>query len=219
MSEFFANLDRYRAGGKGGGDRGAYLRLFNGGRYVVDRVGRGSFAVPNWSACFLGGIQPGPIQRIARDAEEDGLLTRFIYAVPGRQVKGVDRKPDAAAVHRYEVLFPALAAQHPPRSAITGELRTVVLHADAHQHRQRIDVFAAAMAERRDISPRLQATFDKWPAIFARLCLTFHLIDIADANAQQGQAPTWRLFPRRPPAVSPTSCSTSWRRIYSGRTC
>jgi hypothetical protein len=58
MSEFFANLDRYRAGGRGGGDRGAYLRLYNGGRYVIDRIGRGSFAIPNWSACFLGGIQP-----------------------------------------------------------------------------------------------------------------------------------------------------------------
>ena len=33
MSEFFANLDRY-SGGKGSGDRGAYLRLYNGGRWT-----------------------------------------------------------------------------------------------------------------------------------------------------------------------------------------
>ncbi len=87
MTEFFGNLDRYKAGGKGGGDRGAYLRLFNGGPYTIDRIGRGAFTVPNWSACFLGGIQPGPIQRIAKDAAEDGLLQRFLYVVPERKAQ------------------------------------------------------------------------------------------------------------------------------------
>ena len=82
MSEFFAGLDRYKAGGKGGSERGSYLRLYNGGPHTVDRIGRGSFFIPNWSATFLGGVQPGPIQRIARDAAEDGLLQRFSFAVP-----------------------------------------------------------------------------------------------------------------------------------------
>ena len=36
MSEFFGNLDRYKQGGSGGGDRGAYLRLYNGGQ-IYDR--------------------------------------------------------------------------------------------------------------------------------------------------------------------------------------
>ncbi|MEI6161885.1 MAG: DUF3987 domain-containing protein, partial [Roseococcus sp.] len=35
MSEWLANMDRYRAGGRGGSDRGAYLRLYNGTRFVV----------------------------------------------------------------------------------------------------------------------------------------------------------------------------------------
>ncbi len=35
MGEFFAGLDRYNAGGKGGSDRGAYLRLNNGGPFTV----------------------------------------------------------------------------------------------------------------------------------------------------------------------------------------
>jgi hypothetical protein len=104
MSEFFANLDRYRAGGRGGGDRGAYLRLYNGGRFVMDRVLRGSFACSNWSACFLGGIQPGPIQAVAKDAADDGLLQRFLFCVPGRQEEGVDRARDRGAVRRYEAL-------------------------------------------------------------------------------------------------------------------
>ncbi|WP_431266836.1 DUF3987 domain-containing protein [Dankookia sp. P2] len=96
LSEFLANLDRYRASG-GGGDRGAYLRLYNGGAFSVDRVKRGTLTIPNWSATFLGGIQPEPIQRIAKEAADDGLLQRFMYVVPGPSVAGVDRRPDAAA--------------------------------------------------------------------------------------------------------------------------
>ena len=130
MSEFFANLDRYRAGGRGGGDRGAYLRLYNGGRYVVDRIGRGSFAIPNWSACFLGGIQPGPIRRIAKETADDGLLQRLLYCVPSSQQAGVDRAPDVAARQRYEALFPRLTALHPRRLIGGAGTGVVILHAD-----------------------------------------------------------------------------------------
>jgi Protein of unknown function (DUF3987) len=113
MSEFFGNLDRYSGGGKGGGDRGAYLRGFNGGRYTVDRIGRGSFAVPNWSFCLMGGIQPEPIRKIAKDAADDGLLQRPFYCVPSSQTRGEDRPPNREALATYAALFPALAAMHP----------------------------------------------------------------------------------------------------------
>lgn len=125
LSEFLPNLDRYRSGGSGGGDRGAYLRLCSGGRYTVDRIQCGSFSIPNWSAKFLGGIQPGPIQRIAQNAADDGLLHRFIYVVPGPQTEGQDRQ----AVRWYEALFPALAGMRPSGS------RFGVPAAVAHAHR------------------------------------------------------------------------------------
>jgi hypothetical protein len=168
MSEWLASFDRYRGGGGGGADRGAYLRLFNGGRYTVDRINRGSFAVPNWSACVLGGIQPEPIQRIAREAAEDGLLQRFCYCVPARQQEGEDRQPRREALNRYEALFPALSILHPP----TGPgVRAAVLHADAHECRQEIDRLAYAISKMPDTSRRLKAA------------LIFHLIEIADANS------------------------------------
>ncbi len=147
MSEWIASFDRYRSGGRGGSDRGAYLRLYNGGRYVIDRVGRGSFAVPSWSACVLGGIQPEPIQRIAREAADDGLLQRFIYCVPARQEPGEDRLPDRAAIARYEAVVGALASLRPdmaPRGrkpSLAELLRPmlVVLQVEAHRHREAID--------------------------------------------------------------------------------
>ena len=189
MSEFFGSLDRYKSGGKGGGDRGAYLRLFNGGRYTIDRIGRGSFAIEHWSACFVGGVQPGPIQRIARDAADDGLLQRFMYAVPDYQDEGVDERPDAAAMERYSTLFPALARMRPAPPLPGAPIQSIVLAAGAHDHRIRINALCATMTMMPDVSKRLEASFGKWPGLFARLCLTFHMIEIADARRDGAMGP------------------------------
>jgi len=214
MSEWVASFDRYRSGGRGGGDRGAYLRLFNGGRYTIDRVNRGSFAVPNWSACVLGGIQPGPIQQIARDAADDGLLQRFCYCVPAQQGRGQDRRPDAGAAKRFEALFPALAALHPSQ-AFTGTPRPVVLHAAAHAHRLAILDLAEAVTSMPDTSGRLRAALGKWPGLFARLALIFHLIDVADVRmSQMSQGGAARAVTTAPPALEVVPETTA-RRVAS----
>lgn len=183
MAEWLAGFDRYNGASKGGADRGAYLRLYNGGRYTIDRVNRGQFPIPNWSACVLGGIQPGPIQRIARDAADDGLLQRFCYCVPGRQGRGEDRMPNAEAIARFEALFPALTALHPPKADHEGTV-PVVLHADARQHRMDILDLAEAIASMPDTSGRLKSAMGKWPGLFPRLVLVFHLVEVADARVR-----------------------------------
>lgn len=188
MSEWIGGMDKYRAGGGGGSDRGAYLRLYNGGRHTIDRVMRGSFSISNWSACFLGGIQPGPIQRIASNAEEDGLLQRFCYCVPGVQGPNVDRTPDHSARHRYEGIIRAMTALTPSRDVDTGEPIPVKLHTDAHNSRKAINDLAEVMSIMPDTSPRLKAAYGKWPGLYARLTLTFHLIQVADARARGVQA-------------------------------
>ena len=189
MSEFFANLDRYAAGGKGGGDRGAYLRLWNGGRNSIDRIGRGSLASPNWSATFLGGMQPEPIQKIAKNTAEDGLLQRFLYVVPGPQAPGLDRKPDTSASDRYNALFPILATMHPPKTPDGKHTQVVTLHNDAHQHREAVEARAGILAMMPDTSPQMVAALGKWPGQFARVALTYHLIELADARATGTASP------------------------------
>ena len=184
MSEWIAGFDRYRSGGKGGADRGAYLRLYNGGRSTIDRIGRGTFAIPNWSACVLGGIQPGPIRQIARDASDDGLLQRFCYCVPADQGRGEDRRPDGAGVARYEALVRALAAMHPARDS-DGVCQHVVLHAGAHEHRVEMLDLADALSDMPDTSDRLKSAYGKWPGLWARIVLVFHLITQADARASR----------------------------------
>ena len=189
MTEFLGGLDRYKAGAKGGGDRGAYLRLYNGGRHTIDRIGRGTFAIPSWSANFIGGIQPGPIARLARDTSDDGLLQRFLYVVPDSGHTGEDRAPDKLILHRYEALFPALLALQPGQPIGGGDPRALVLDEGAQQHREILDMQIRALANMPDTTPRTRSALDKWSGVFARLCLTFHLIDIADARALGVQAP------------------------------
>lgn len=194
LSEWAASLDQYKAGGRGGADRGAFLRAYNGGRFTVDRVGRGSFAIPNWSVCILGGIQPEPIQRIARDAADDGLLQRFLFVVPAQRSEGEDRAPSQAAIKRYDDLFPALAVLGPPKR-LTGEPQVVTLHAGAHQHRERVNSVIKAQASMPDTTNRLQAALGKWPGTFARLLLVFHLVNIADAHARGVQPQPMEVVP------------------------
>ncbi|MBL6082378.1 DUF3987 domain-containing protein [Belnapia sp. T18] len=193
MSEFLANLDRYKSGGTGGGDRGAYLRLYNGGRYTIDRIQRGTFSIPNWSATFLGGIQPEPIQRIAQNAADDGLLQRFIYVVPGPPNEGADRAPDRQASARYEALFPVLAEMRPDETRFGALAGPVTLHRDAHAHREAIDHLVREMSGLPDTSSRLRAAFGKWRGLFARLTLLFHLVDVADCQARGVEGPVLRV--------------------------
>jgi hypothetical protein len=77
MAEWIAGFDRYRSGGRGGADRGSYLRLYNGDRYTIDRIGRGRFAIPNGQLASWAVSQAEPIQRIARESADNGLLQRL----------------------------------------------------------------------------------------------------------------------------------------------
>lgn len=145
----------------------------------------------------MGGIQPSLIQRIAKNAAEDGLLQRCLFIVANAQAPGVDRKPAVEALQRYDALIPALEALHPELSSDGQSRSMVAFHADAHQHREDIDGVARAMAAMPYTSPRQGAALGKWPGIFAKLALTFHLIELADARAQGDVGPYPMVIPER----------------------
>ncbi len=184
LGEFLGGIDKY---GKGNGaDRHSYCRLYDGGTHPVDRVGRGSFLVRSWSACLLGGIQPEVIQKIANETVDDGLLQRFMFDVPPTEPRErVDREPNYPAMKAYEELVTALTALRPERSGFTGEQHNVVvtLHEGAHAHREAVDALIEVL-EVMDTSGRLRSAVGKWGGLFGRLCLVFHLIEIAAHNVR-----------------------------------
>ena len=81
---------------------------------------------------------------------------------------------------------------HPPRTQVDGnhtQIEIVVFHADAQQHREAVELRAEVMAQLPDTSTQLQSAYGKWPGLFARIALTFHLIEIADAHATGTASP------------------------------
>jgi hypothetical protein len=83
--------------------RGFYLQAWSGGRYVFDRIGRGTVTVEDARLSIIGGIQPGPLSELVHQARrggaDDGMLERFLVAWPDApgQWREVDRWPDSQA--------------------------------------------------------------------------------------------------------------------------
>jgi hypothetical protein len=111
LSGFLRNLDR--EGHES--DRAFYLEAWNGtGRFVYDRIGRGTVEIEAACVSILGGIQPGPLAhylRAAMDggAGDDGLMQRFqllVWPDVPPDWKNIDRWPDSEARQRaYEVFI------------------------------------------------------------------------------------------------------------------
>ncbi|MBN8507122.1 MAG: DUF3987 domain-containing protein [Burkholderiales bacterium] len=85
--------------------RAFYLQAWSGGRYTFDRIGRGTVTVPDARLSIIGGIQPGPLCELVRQARrgagDDGMIERFLIAWPDftGTWREVDRWPETAARH------------------------------------------------------------------------------------------------------------------------
>lgn len=174
MTGWLASMDAYKAG-SGGKDKAAWLEAFNGGGLEIDRVGRGSMWVENWSACVIGGIQPQVIQDYAHTTNHDGMLQRFllIHAAPAQQ--GKDRHPDMSAKQAYSDLLEQLVGIK------AGEHSVVKLSEGAHQAREAFNE-RLHRAVRSMPNKHLAAMLGKWEGIYARLLLVFHAAECAERH-------------------------------------
>ncbi len=83
--------------------RAFYLQAWSGGRYTFDRIGRGTVTVPDARLSIIGGIQPGPLCELVRQARrgggDDGMIERFLIAWPDSPGlwREVDRWPETMA--------------------------------------------------------------------------------------------------------------------------
>ncbi|MCK6553317.1 DUF3987 domain-containing protein [Candidatus Binatia bacterium] len=175
LSGWFASFDAYRKAA--GQDRAHWLELYNGGPRPIDRVVRGRVLVPNWSACLLGGIQPGPMRRLAGKIDDDGLLQRFVVVFPAPGAAEVDRAPDYEALHAYARTLHALVRLDPAGAVYR-------LDDDAQAVRGVVTRVAHNVVALPDTSPAFRSHLGKWDALFARLTLVYHLVDAASNGTE-----------------------------------
>lgn len=189
LSGWFGSMDKY-AGAKGAmKDRGWWLQTFNGGPYAVNRIGRGATFVPNASVCVLGGIQPEPMRKVAREAHDDGLLQRLLPIVLQDADVGQDRAPPQNIAYEYACLVEALwNRQGPQRMGFDNEPEPAPLRFDdgAQQIRRELEAEHLELARLDAFNRKLGAHFGKYDGIFARLALLFHVIEHAHAETLPG---------------------------------
>ncbi len=187
-------MNQYK-GGKGS-DRTDTLELFNGGPRAIDRKGR-AVLIKNWGASVMGGTQPEAIARVGQNLEADGLLQRFTIYLPHYAHEGPDRACDAAARRRYhEVLDRMIKLCARPDMApvrFSPEASVIVDEARAW-------IFQTARESW--LPAGLRSHLAKWPAMFARFCLTYAAIEAADERE-----------PCIPAAISDHIAAQVWRMM------
>ncbi|CAB4171404.1 Protein of unknown function DUF3987) [uncultured Caudovirales phage] len=173
------DLDRY-SNGKGGGDRYSLLELHNGGLKKISRVGN-HMTVPNWSASLTGCLTPTSLRSVMGDLAEDGLLQRFLICMVKEAKNDIDRIPDARAAQAYKKTLINLRNMQ-----ATSGGHAIPFSKDAYDVRMDFMETANALAKAEAIPGAMAAHIRKWEAQFPRLCLLFHLVDLAVNNQHPG---------------------------------
>ncbi|BCA96093.1 hypothetical protein TUM19329_24540 [Legionella antarctica] len=179
LSGWLANLNReeYQS------DRAFYLECFDGnGRYVYDRIGRGTIEIESCTLSIIGGIQPSKISLLVRDATrgivDDGLIQRFQLAIWPDDIgswQWIDRVPNQEAKVRYDGVFETLhnldlmgVDEEPRQFRFTSEAQELFI-----QWMKKIQDIARSP----EIHPVLESHILKMPQTIAGLALLFEIID------------------------------------------
>jgi hypothetical protein len=157
--------------GEAAKNRGAWLQLYDGGEYQIDRIGRGSIQLPNFSASVLTATTPSALSKHMKDLPEDGLIQRFLPIIMGPP--NLDAQGDASVAEAaWAELLRALYDRPQKTYDFSPEASSLFL-----QEEKKLRQTAMAMD---DVSPALAAHIGKQGDMIARIALTFHVIDDPD---------------------------------------
>ncbi len=188
------------------GERESWLELWSGKEPLrVDRIGRGSLAIPPSCVSIVGGIQPGKLRRYVEEAAAgragaDGLLQRFSLLVWPEvpEYRFVDRAPDASAAVRLERIFRALddaegAFGGLGGPAVRGRAKKVPVLRFGPEAQELASAWLEENGKRAREEGRkeveiLGAWLSKRPKTFAALSLIFHAVEAVDRREEPGHA-------------------------------
>lgn len=181
-----ANLDRV-------GQEGAkqfYLEAWNGnGRFVYDRIGRGTVEIDACCLSLLGSIQPEPLQTYLLTASDDGLMQRFQLAVwpdSTREWHNVDRWPDKTAKDAVWEVFKRLDDLIPLAIGATPIDDEGVPCVRFNEEAQlEFDQWRESLEKRlrnEDLSPAIETVLSKYRSLVPSLALLIHLADTPEGG-------------------------------------
>ncbi|WP_296643042.1 DUF3987 domain-containing protein [Roseinatronobacter sp.] len=178
LTEWISGFDMY-AGGNGGRDRAKYLTAWNGGTETKDRAGdeNGPMVVKNFGVSIFGGIQDDIIKRDFSATKHDGFLARFLF-VKADILKGQDIDPNVEVAKKYADLIVGLTNLEVNYEHAKPGL--VQMSEKAAAIREDVEAIALALNDHPTIRKGLSDHINKWPAIFSRLCLVFHMLKCVD---------------------------------------
>lgn len=175
------------------GERGFLLSAWSGADHRWDRIGRGSTITEHALVSLVGGIQPGPLSTLVREASgagDDGLLQRFLFVWPDRDISdwsNCDRIPNLRARDALSALFARLAVDGPAGAkrddVLTGKRPFLRLSGDASE---------AFLEWRRDLEGKLrsgdapenlEAALSKFRKQVPALALILHAVTPGEADA------------------------------------
>jgi hypothetical protein len=179
ISAFLGNMSRYA---NGGSDRGFWLEAYGGRRYRVDRLSRPSIVVDRLTIAIMGGIQPDKLSSLLLDAEDDGLLARFLpfWPLPA-PLQRPTRAPDiefaeAAFARLYSLAMTVTEPGLPPRPW--------VIRFDPEAS-QRLDAFRQWARDRETEESGMMVSFiGKTPGFFVRIALIMAFLDWAGESGR-----------------------------------
>lgn len=150
-------------------NRGAWLQLYDGGAYQIDRVVRGSISIPNWGASVLTATTPSALADHMRHLPEDGLIQRFIPVILATRDHDADGDASAAQRAWSAALTWIYGKVAPATIRFTPEARQLFRATE-----QRLGRMAEATD---DTSPALASHIGKHNEMIARIALVFHVFD------------------------------------------
>jgi hypothetical protein len=172
LSGWIGSMERYAGRGGGASDRAFWLQAYDGGRYTIDRIGRGEKHIANLSVSLVGGIQP---ERLAEmhDLTTDGLLQRFIPVVLRAARFPVDA-PSGETADAFARLIGRLVVA--PAARLIMSDAALAAFEQLRHHIFNIEQASGGLA------PGFQAFAGKLPGMAASIALILHMA----ANPQHG---------------------------------
>ena len=164
MSKFSASSKGSR-GGLSDSDRSIYTRAFDGNRYVIDRMGRGTVIADPFSVTLVGGIQPNALPSITH-LGENGFLQRMLVIIMGERV-------ESQAIS-YDVLLNYLGDLQERLTTVVDQ--DVTCTPEAEQILMDFENRLIGVMKYTDTSDAFKSALGKMPGYSGRIALILHFM-------------------------------------------